>query len=80
MKKKLFLSGLNCNIVFYSISLTQMFTNEAQGSRPTPMFSAGSSNFSLSVYEEHRVTKPFIISKQYVFFYHLMFLYSTFYI
>ncbi len=43
IKHKLILSGLNCNIVFCSISLTKMFTNKAQG------FSTSSSSFCLSV-------------------------------
>ncbi len=49
IKKKLILSGLNYDIVCYSILLTKMFTNKAQGSRLTPMFSAGSSKLCLSV-------------------------------
>ncbi len=49
IKNYLILSGLNCNIFFGSISLTKMFTNKAQGSRLTPIFSAGSSKLCLSV-------------------------------
>ncbi len=48
-KKLVILSGLNCNIVFCSISLTTMFSNKAQASRLTPICSAGSSTLCLSV-------------------------------
>ncbi len=54
IKNKYILSGLNCNIVFFPISLTRMFTNKAQGSKLTQIFSAVSSKFCLSVYEEHQ--------------------------
>ncbi len=49
IKSYLILSGLNCNNVFCSISLTKMFTKKAQGSRLTLNCVC-----MLSAYEEHQ--------------------------
>ncbi len=90
--KKLILSGFNCNIVFCSISLTKMFTNKAPGSYLTPIFFCRFKYILFDCWTKQKRNKILLLAwaaqrgyqlrdtKKLVFFYHLMFLYSNFYI